>query len=351
MAIQFLKQHNVVRDTNVSAKGAQIAGSALRRVTKDSLCLWIVTAFAAVYLFWGSTYLAIRFAIETLPPFLMAGTRFLLAGTILIVWAWQRGAAPPALIHWRTAFIVGGLMLVGGNGGVVWAEQFVPSSLAALMVATIPLLVVVIASVTRRTYPSPTVAAGVVVGLGGILLLVGPENVAGEARIPVVGAAVLMVASFSWALGTFYSRSAPQHASQFMTTGLNMVAGGLLLLVAAGLNGEYARLNLAGVSFKSWLALAYLVIFGSLIGFSAYMWLVKVTTPAQASSNFYVNPVMAVILGWLLAGEALTPRTILATAIIVGAVFLIVTHQGRQATQRQSEVSPAALAATAKSAC
>ena len=351
MSGQIWQQHDGTGDEKVGVNGIRVVTNTALRQVIDSSRLWIILAFAAVYVFWGSTYLAMRFAIETLPPFLMAGIRFLLAGAVLTLWAWRRGAARPALIHWRTAFIVGGLMLAGGNGGVVWAEQFVPSGLAALMVATIPLLVVVIASIARWQYPSLTVAAGIGIGLAGIVILVGPDNVAGGMRIPVIGAAVLMVASFSWSLGTYYSRSAPQHASQFMATGLNMLAGGLVLIVAAGLNGEYTRLNLAGVSLKSVLALAYLVIFGSLVGFSAYMWLVKVTTPAQASSNFYVNPVVAVILGWLLAGEALTPRTILAAAVIVSAVFLIVTHQGRQATQQQSEVSVASLAATAKSAC
>jgi len=350
MSGQIWQQHNGTGDEKASIERIGLVTGALRRVT-GSPRLWIVVAFAVVYVIWGSTYLAIRFAIETLPPFLMAATRFVTAGAVLIIWAWRQGAAPPTRVHWRTAFIVGGLMLAGGNGGVVWAEQFVPSGLVALMVASIPLLVVVIASAAGRKLPSFTVAAGITLGLGGILLLVGPQNVTGNGRVPVIGTVVIMVASFSWALGTYYSRGAPQHASQFMATGLNMLAGGLLLLVAAGLNGEYTRLDLVGVSFKSWLALAYLVTFGSLIGFSAYMWLVKATTPAQASSNFYVNPVVAVILGWLLAGETITAPTIVAAAVIVSAVFLIVTHQGRQATQAQPDVSVASLAATAKSAC
>jgi drug/metabolite transporter (DMT)-like permease len=296
----------------------------------------IIVAFAAVYLFWGSTYLAMRFAIETLPPFLMAAIRFVSAGSILYAWARWRGAPLPTLTHWRTAFIIGGLLLLGGNGGVVWAEQFVPSSLAALLVATVPMWVVVITSATSRRWPALPVASGVGLGLVGVVILVGPENIIGGARFSPVATAVVILAAFAFALGTHYSRHAPQPASPFMSTALSLLAGGLLLAVFGGLTGEPARLNLPAVSLKSWLAMAYLVIFGSLVGFSAYLWLAKVTTPAQASSNFYVNPLVAIILGWALAGETPTPRTILATLIIVGAVALIVLEQGRHAARQHA---------------
>jgi drug/metabolite transporter (DMT)-like permease len=315
---------------NPVARLIQATGCALRRAVPDGARVRLVAAFAAVYLIWGSTYLAIRYAIDTLPPFLMAATRFLLPGSVLYVWARRHGAPRPAIIHWRSALIVGGLMLLGGNGGVVWAEQSVPSGMAALLVATIPLWVALITSVTKWQRPSLAVLGSVVLGLAGIALLVGPEQLASGGNGSPLGVGVLLLAAFLWSLGTAYSRGASQPASPFMSNGINMLSGGALLLVAAGIAGEFPRLNLSNVSLPSVLALAYLVVFGSLVAFSAYMWLVKTTTPAQASSNFYVNPVVAVILGWLLAGEPLTPLTLLATAIIVGAVALSIAGGGRK---------------------
>jgi hypothetical protein len=192
---------------------------------------------------------------------------------------------------------------------------------------------VVITSAANWRLPALPVTGGVGLGLMGVVILVGPENIIGGGRFSPVAAAVIMLAAFAWALGTHYSRHAPQPASPLMSTALNLLAGGLLLAVFGGLTGELARLNLLAVSIKSWLAVAYLVIFGSLVGFSAYLWLVKVTTPAQASSNFYVNPLVAIVLGWALAGETPTPRTVLATLIIIGAVALIVLEQGRHAAR------------------
>lgn len=318
----------------------QRAAGGLRAI-KTSPRLALIAAFAAIYLFWGSTYLAMRFAIETLPPFLMAAIRFSSAGALLYVWARWKGAPRPRRTHWRSAGISGGLLLLGGNGGVVWAEQFVPSGLAALLLATVPVWVVVITSVTSWRLPALPVVGGVGLGLVGVLVLIGPEHIVGGAHFSPVAALVVLLAAFSWALGTQYSRHAPQPASPFMSTALNLLAGGLLLAVFGGLNGELARLNLLAVSPKSWLAVAYLVIFGSLISFSAYLWLVKVTTPAQASSNFYVNPLIAIILGWALAGETPTPRTAVATIIIVGAVALIVVQQGRTTARRSVSASSA----------
>ena len=302
------------------------------RRTRSTTQMWVLVAFVAVYIFWGSTYLAMRFAIETLPPFLMAAIRFSLAGAVMYIWARLRGAARPTAKHLRTAVITGGLLLLGGNGVVVWAEQFVPSSLAALLIATVPLWLVVIDSVVRRKLPALPVAAGVGLGLAGIAVLIGPQAfTGGGGQAALLGAVAIVLASLSWALGTFYSRRASQPDSQVMSTALNLLAGGMLLAIFGGMNGELARLNFAEVSLKSWMALAFLIVFGSWIGFSAYLWLVKVTNPTKAASNFYVNPVVAVLLGWALGGEPLSPRFLLATLIIVGAVILIVSAQGRQA--------------------
>ncbi len=290
----------------------------------------LIGSFGAVYLIWGSTYLAIRFAIETMPPFTMAGVRFLIAGGVLYGWLRSRAAERPEPIHWRTAFVVGALMLLGGNGGVVWAELSVPSGLAALVVATVPLWIVLLVWVTGRGRPSVAVVTGLLVGFGGVALLVGPERVAGGERIEPLGAIVLVLASLAWAIGSLYFREAPHPRSSPLATAMSMLAGGALLLLTGALTGELSRLDLGGVSLKSWLAFWYLVVFGALVAFSAYLWLMRVTTPTRAATYAYVNPVVAVLLGWLLAAEPLNPRVMIAAAVIVGAVALIVTEQGKK---------------------
>lgn len=323
----------------VTIRAAETVKRAGKSLQEKRATLALALAFTSVYFFWGSTYLAISLAIETMPPFLMAAARFIVAGAVLYAWAWSRGAPHPSATHWRTAAITGGLMLLGGNGVVVWAEQFVPSGQAAVLVSTVPLWVVAIGAAASRRRPTPPVLAGIALGLIGLVILIGPENVSGGASAAgdasAIGFLALLFAAFSWALGTHYSRSAPQPASQTMSTGLSMIAGGLLLTAFAGFMGEFASVDVPAVSLKSWLALLYLIIFGSLIGYSSYMWLVKATTPAKASSNFYVNPVVAVFLGWLLAGETVTPSMLIATAVIVGAVALIVSQRGRRPTHTQ----------------
>jgi drug/metabolite transporter (DMT)-like permease len=290
--------------------------------------LRIAAAFAAVYVIWGSTYLAIHFAIQTLPPFWMAATRFLLAGVVLYVWARLRGAARPTAVHWRSAAIVGGLLLLGGNGGVVWAQQHVPTGLTALLVATVPVWMVLLDGVGRGwRRPATQVLLGIGLGLAGVALLVGPGRFAGGEAIDPRGALVLVLASLCWATGSLYSRRAPLPASPLLGIAMEMVAGGALLALAGALAGESGRLDLAAASPRSLLAVAYLVVFGSLVGFTAYIWLLRVTRPALVATYAYVNPVVAVLLGWAFAGEPLTGRTLLAAAIIVGGVVLITTHR------------------------
>ena len=285
--------------------------------------LKLVLAFAAVYLIWGSTYLAIRLAIETLPPFLMAGVRFLIAGVLLYAWARWRGAPRPARTHWLAAATVGGLMLLGGNGGVVWAEQRVPSGLTAVLIATVPLWIALLEWVQGGVRPGGRVAGGLMMGLAGIALLVGPGELAGAEGIDLVGAAVLLVASLSWAIGSLYSRRARLPSSPLLATAMEMLAGGLLLLLAALVTGQVSDLNPSQISLQSVLALVYLIVFGSLVAFTAYVWLLRVTLPSHAATYAYVNPVVAVFLGWAVGGEPLTARTLLAAAIIVGAVVII----------------------------
>lgn len=310
--------------------------------------LKLVLAFAAVYLIWGSTYLAIRLAIETLPPFLMAGVRFLVAGILLYAWARWRGAPRPARTHWLAAAAVGGLMLLGGNGGVVWAEQRVPSGLTAVLIATVPLWIALLEWVRGGVRPGGRVAGGLMMGLAGIALLVGPGELAGAKGIDLVGAAVLLVASLSWAIGSLYSRRARLPSSPLLATAMEMLAGGLLLLLAALVTGQVSAVNPSQISLQSVLALGYLIVFGSLVAFTAYVWLLRVTLPAHAATYAYVNPVVAVLLGWALGGEPLTARTLLAAAVIVGAVVIITSSQPRAGREEAAGPEEMPLPASAR---
>lgn len=286
----------------------------------------VVAAFAAVYLIWGSTYLAIAIAIQTAPPFLMAGLRFVIAGALLYGWMRLRGAPRPTRANWVAAGIVGGLLLLGGNGAVVWSEQRIPSGIAALLVATLPVWLVTLEWIRPNGQrPGAWVLAGLALGLLGVGVLVGPANLAGGARIDVVGALALMGGSISWAAGSLYSRHAALPKSSALGMAMQMLLGGVLLLGAGTAAGEWSRLDLAAVSAASAGAIAYLIVFGSLIGFTAYMWLLRVAPPARVATYAYVNPVVAVFLGWLVLSEPISARTVLAAAIIVGAVALIVT--------------------------
>jgi drug/metabolite transporter (DMT)-like permease len=291
----------------------------------------LIAAFAAVYLVWGSTYLAIRFAVETLPPLLMAGCRFALSGLIVLAWArWRERAAAPTRIDWRTGIISGALLLLVGNGAVAWAEQRVPSGIAALLVAIVPLWMVLLEWLRpggRR--PTLAVFAGVTLGLAGLLLLVGPDTTRGTSDVNTVGAIVLMLASLSWAAGSLFTKWAPRAASGTVSTGTQMLAGGLLLLGAGVVAGEPSRLDLAHVSSRSLLGFVYLVTFGSLIGFTAYVYLLAHTTAAKAATYAYVNPVVAVLLGWAIGHEPVTARTLVAAAVILAGVALItITRDG-----------------------
>lgn len=286
----------------------------------------VVAGFVSVYLIWGSTYLAIRYAIETLPPLLMAGTRFLVAGTILYAWVRLRRGERPDRNHWAPAAIVGGLLLLCGNGALSWSEQRIPSGLAALIVASVPVWMVLLDALgPRGSPPRRGVVAGLVFGFTGLALLVGPRQLAGGERVDLVGAGVLLAGSISWAVGSLYSRSARLPASPLLATAMEMLAGGALLVFVGAMTGETGRLDLSAVSPRSIVAVAYLIMFGSLVGFTTYIWLLRVSTPARVSTYAYVNPVVALFLGWGLGGEPLTGRTLLAAATILAAVALITT--------------------------
>ena len=287
----------------------------------------LIAAFAAVYIVWGSTYLAIRFAVETLPPLLMAGARFLLAGGILLAWARLREPdCRTTRVDWRTGLISGALLLLGGNGLVVWAEQRVPSGIAALLVAVVPLWMVLLDWMRPGgKRPHALVFAGLGLGLFGLALLVGFDALQGHGRgeVSIAGAVVLVLASLSWAAGSLYTKHAPKASSALNASATQMIAGGLCLVAVATIVGEFGTMDLAHASTRSVLGFLYLVTFGSLVGFTAYVYLLAHTTAARASTYAYVNPVVAVILGWALADEPVTSRTLLAAAVILAAVVII----------------------------
>jgi drug/metabolite transporter (DMT)-like permease len=284
---------------------------------------------AAVYIVWGSTYLAIRFAVETMPPFLMAGVRFLIAGAAVYAFRRLRGDPAPARFEWRSAAIVGLLLLVGGNGSVVWAEQRVPSGIAALLVGSAPLWMVLIDSLRpggRR--PGGWAILGVLVGFVGIAVLVGPSQLIGiEGNVDSLGAGALTLAALFWAAGSLYNRGARLPASPLLGTGMEMLAGGSGLLLLGTLTGEWSRLDFAGIAPRSWWGLGYLIVFGSLVGFAAYVWLLRVAPTTLVSTYAYVNPLVAIFVGNWLASEPITLRVLIAAAIIVGSVAAITFTQ------------------------
>ncbi len=285
----------------------------------------VMMAFAAVYLIWGSTYLGIRVAVETIPPFSMAGSRAVVAGALLYIWARMRGAARPEAIHWREAAIVGGFLLLGGNGLLSWAEQQVPSGVSALIIGSVPLWMVLLEWLWHSG-PRPTAGtvSGLIVGFAGLGFLVAPGRLGNGTQVNLSGTAALLLAAFFWAIGSLYSRRARLPPSQLLGAAMEMLGGGALLLVVGGALGEWKHFMFAHVTIHSAIAWVYLSVVGSLIGFTAYVWLLKATTPARASTYAYVNPVVAVFLGWALVGEPITPRMLFAALAIIVAVMLIV---------------------------
>jgi drug/metabolite transporter (DMT)-like permease len=293
-------------------------------------------ALLIVYVVWGSTYLAIAVMIETLPPLLSAGVRFGTAGLIVLsaialharITRRDGTRERPSLVQWRSAAIVGTLLLLGGNGGVVLAELRIPSGVAAVLVATVPIWLAVFDAVVTRRRPSNLVIGGLVAGIVGVAVLLAPVEGFGELDplgvLLVVGAAVL------WALGSLYARHAPLPRSGLLVTGMEMVTGGAALVLGGLVLGELGRADLDAVSLRSLLAFGYLVVFGSLVAFTAYTWLLANTSVAVVGTYAYVNPVVAVALGALLLAEPITPRTVIASAIVIGAVVAMVTGRHRE---------------------
>ncbi len=301
----------------------------------------IWTALIALYIVWGSTYLAIRFAVESIPPFLMAGTRFLVSGLILYVWRRAAGDPAPTAPQWRASAIIGVLLLLGGNGILSWAEQHVPSGVSALMIASIPLWMAIIDAVRPRGLkPDWKVSLGLLVGFGGLALLIfSSEGFASGNRADITGILILLLAAFLWSLGSVYSRGADLPRSSLMGTGAEMLCGSVALFLAGTLTGEWQSLNLAAIQPTSIIGLVYLVGFGSLIGFVAYAWLLRNAPLPLVSTYAYINPVIAIFLGAWLGSETLTAQVGVAALIIIGSVVII-------NLSKQSRIQPEEQAAT-----
>lgn len=300
----------------------------------------VVSALLVVYVVWGSTYFAIAVMIETMPPLLSAGIRYATAGLlvlgVLVANARLRSrTAPierPSRAQWRSALIIGALLLLGGNGGVVLAELYIPSGMAAVLVATVPIwLAVFDAAITRRR-PSPLVIGGLVAGIAGVAVLLVP--VEGLEQLDPLGVGLVVVAAISWATGSLYARHAPLPRSGLLATGMEMLAGGLVLVVAGSLIGEIGRTELEAFSVRSMIALAYLVVFGSIIAFTAYTWLLAHVPVSTVGTYAYVNPIVAVALGAVFLSEPITLRTVAATVVIIGAVIAMVSGRPRVAEEQ-----------------
>jgi drug/metabolite transporter (DMT)-like permease len=293
--------------------------------------LTLIVSFAALYTIWGSTYLGIRFAIESIPPLLMAGARFFLAGMIMYAIALWQGAPKSSFAEWRTALIVGACLLFGGNGSVTIAEQWVASGLASLLVATVPIYIALLAWFTRAApRPRPLVLLGLAAGFVGVGVLVGPALSAPPvegSRYAAWGMLILLLGSLLWSIGSLYSRRARNSASPFLSSAQAMLCGGGLVIIAGLAHGEARNFHLGQVTARSLAAFAYLVLIGAVVGYTAYIWLLRHCDPSKVATYAYVNPVVAVLLGALFAGETLTLRTALATAIIVGSVAVVITAQ------------------------
>ncbi len=288
------------------------------------------TALLALYIVWGSTYLAIRVAIETIPPFFHAGIRFLVSGLILLIWQWAVGQALPTRRQWRDTAIIGVLLLLGGNGLVSWAEQFIPSGIAALVVASSPMFLVIGEAIRPNgVKPNWQGIVGLLIGFAGIFILIGPAEVTGNAsKLNPFGVVALLAACLLWATGSMVSKSVDLPKSSLMNTGAQMLMGSVGLFIVSLATGELNGWDAAAVSSRSLLGLSYLILVGSLIGFASYGWLLQNAPISLVSTYAYVNPIVAVFLGTWLANEPLEPRIWLAATIIVGSVIFINSTRG-----------------------
>jgi drug/metabolite transporter (DMT)-like permease len=327
-----------------SIKGFEMQNTEITKINPNRSPVLLIAAFAAIYIFWGSTYLAIKYAIETLPPFLMAGFRFTIAGSILLICArFSKDYERPKAAHWKTALIVGTLLLLGGNGGVVFAERHISSSLAALLVATEPFWIVLLSWLwLKGTRPNLKAILGLAIGFFGVWLLISGQSAdtaqADGGSMQWIGTIVVILSAVAWATGSIYGLRSPVPKSSLLTSGMQMFSGGLVLLFVSFVSGEISSFDFAAVSSNSWFGLSYLIIFGSLIAFTAYSWLLKNAQPAMVSTYAYVNPIIAVFLGWLIAGESFTAQMLIGAGVIVGSVVLITSHDGDKGEPAADEI-------------
>ena len=307
-----------------------------------------MVALLIVYVVWGSTYLGIKVMIETMPPLLAAGVRYGIAGAIMLAALAVRARLLPTDnpaekatgAHWRSAFIVGGLLLLGGNGGVVLSELYIPTGITAVLVATVPIWMAVFDSVLTRRRPSGLVIGGLFAGIAGVAVLVVP--VAGLKGLDPLGVGLVLGAAICWAAGSIYARRAPLPRSGLLGTGMEMVAGGTALIVGGILLGEIGRTDIGAFSTGSIVSVVYLILFGSIVAFTAYTWLLAHVPVATVATYAYVNPIVAVALGAIFLSEPITPRTLIAAMIIIGAVIAMVSGRPRSV----EEPGPAPEAAT-----
>lgn len=299
--------------------------------------IWI--ALITLYIVWGSTYFGIKVAIETIPPFFHAGVRFLISGIILVIWQRAVGSALPTRNQWISTFIIGSLLLIGGNGLVSWAEQTIPSGVAALIVGTVPLFLVILEAFRKNgVKPNWQTILGLAIGFIGIFILVGPAELTGsKENLNPFGVIAVLSACILWAIGSVYSKGADLPKSSLMTTGAEMLMGSIGLFVVSLLTGELNGWNPADVSTRSLIGLLYLITIGSIIGFGSYIWLLQNAPISLVATYAYVNPIVAVILGYLFGNEILEPRIWLATGIIIGAVAFINSKSKPQVKKEAKE--------------
>ena len=298
--------------------------------------LLVVLAFLAIYVIWGSTYLAIRYAVETIPPLYTAGMRHLTAGTVLLAWALAKGLRPTRE-QVRASVVIGFFFFLVGHGLLHRAEKVVPSGLASLLIAVEPIIVFLLSSAAARTWRfNGMLLAGILLGLGGVGMLLrgtGLEPVPGL----TLGSVMILVSAFSWSVGIIYSRRSHLSGSPLLLSALSLLSGAVMLLLTATMTGEAKEFHLSQVTLRSWLALGYLILFGSVIAFTAYNWLLEHYSPTLVATHTYVNPVVAVLLGWAYGGEALTMKVALAATLVVVAVVLV--DRGTTRLQEQQELT------------
>jgi drug/metabolite transporter (DMT)-like permease len=293
----------------------------------------VLLAFAIIYFVWGSTYLAIRVGVREIPPFLMAGMRFLVAGIILYAWMRARGTPSPTAREWRSAALLGVLIFVFDYGLLFWAERRVPSGIAAVMLATIPVFMTLSEIWIIKTQRlSARLGAALITGIAGVAVLVNPSGSFGDVPIDTPGACALIVAAISWSLASALTRKVPLPTAKTMSSGIQMLAGGVLLTLAATLLGEFRGFRMQAVSARAWLALAYLIVAGSIVAFTAYVWLIHHESPTKVGTYAYVNPMVAILVGYFLGGEKIGLRTIVGSVLVLLSVIGITTSPKRAPT-------------------